>query len=66
MIVPFPPGGGSDAIGRIVSERMRASLGQPIIVEIVSGANGSIGTGRAAHAPGDGYTLVVGSWDTHV
>src|SRR5262252_3834126 len=50
MIIPFTPGGGSDAIGRIVGERMRASLGQPIIIENVAGANGSIGVGRAARA----------------
>jgi tripartite-type tricarboxylate transporter receptor subunit TctC len=66
LIVPFPPGGGADAIGRIVVERMRASLGQPIIIEIVAGANGSIGAGRAAHATPDGYTLLVGLWNTHV
>jgi tripartite-type tricarboxylate transporter receptor subunit TctC len=66
LIVPFPPGGGADAIGRIVVERMRASLGQPIVIEIVAGANGSIGTGRAARATPDGYTLLVGLWNTHV
>jgi molybdopterin synthase catalytic subunit len=48
MIVPFAAGGGSDAIGRVVTERMRASLGQPFVTEIAAGANGSIGTGRAA------------------
>jgi tripartite-type tricarboxylate transporter receptor subunit TctC len=66
LIVPFPPGGGADAIGRIVVERMRASLVQPIVIEIVAGANGSIGTGRAARATPDGYTLLVGLWNTHV
>ena len=66
MIVPFAAGGGSDAIGRIVAERMRASLGQPFVIEIAAGANGSIGTGRAARAAGDGYTLVFGNWNTHV
>jgi len=66
VIVPFPAGGGADAIGRIVTERMRASLGQPIIMENVTGANGSIGVGRAARAAADGYTLVVGLWNTHV
>jgi tripartite-type tricarboxylate transporter receptor subunit TctC len=66
MIMPFTPGGGSDAIGRIVGERMRASLGQPIVVENVAGANGSIGVGRAARAAPDGYTLVMGLWNTHV
>ena len=66
MIIPFTPGGGSDAIGRIVGERMRASLGQPIVIENVAGANGSIGVGRAARAANDGYTLVMGLWNTHV
>jgi tripartite-type tricarboxylate transporter receptor subunit TctC len=45
---------------------MRASLGQPFVIEIAAGANGSIGTGRAARAAGDGYTLVFGNWNTHV
>ena len=66
MIMPFTPGGGSDAIGRIVGERMRASLGQPIVIENVAGANGSIGVGRATRAAPDGYTLVMGLWNTHV
>jgi tripartite-type tricarboxylate transporter receptor subunit TctC len=66
LIVPFAAGGGSDAIGRVVTERMRASLGQPFVIEIVAGGNGSIGTGRAARAVGDGYTLVFGTWNTHV
>src|SRR5262245_32455749 len=54
------------SIGRIVGERMRASLGQPIVIENVAGANGSIGVGRAARAANDGYTLVMGLWNTHV
>jgi tripartite-type tricarboxylate transporter receptor subunit TctC len=66
MIMPFTPGGGSDAIGRIVGERMRASLNQPIVIENVAGANGSIGVGRAARAAHDGYTIVMGLWNTHV
>src|SRR5262245_22767357 len=48
MIVPFPPGASTDAIARVLAERMRGALGQPIIIENVSGAGGSIGTGRAA------------------
>ena len=66
MVVPFAAGGPSDVIGRIFAERMRASLGQPIIIENVTGAGGSIGTGRVARAAGDGYTLVLGFWGTHV
>src|SRR6516164_2105710 len=66
MIVPFAPGGLTDVICRILAEGMRTSLGQPVIIENVGGANGSIGTGRVARAAPDGYTLVVGIWNTHV
>jgi tripartite-type tricarboxylate transporter receptor subunit TctC len=66
MIVPYPPGGAADTIGRIVVEQMRQPLGQPIIIENVGGAEGSIGTGRAAHARPDGYTICLGIMDTHV
>jgi tripartite-type tricarboxylate transporter receptor subunit TctC len=66
LVVPFPAGGSTDAVGRIVAERMRASLGQPIIIENVGGAGGSIGVGRVARAAPDGYTLDIGQWDTHV
>ena len=66
MIVPFPPGGLTDVIARIVAEAMRSPLGQPIVIENVGGATGSIGTGRVARAAPDGYTLVVGIWNTHV
>ena len=57
MIVPFAAGGSADTIGRVMAERMRGSLGQPIIIENVSGADGSIGAGRAARARPDGYTI---------
>jgi tripartite-type tricarboxylate transporter receptor subunit TctC len=60
MIVPASPGGPLDVIGRILSEPMRGSLGQPVIIENVGGADGSIGTGRAARARPDGYTIQVG------
>ena len=66
MIVPYAAGGPTDVIGRIVAEGMRASLGQSIIIENVGGANGSIGVGRVARAVGDGYTLSIGDWSTHV
>lgn len=66
MIVPYPPGGTTDAIARVLAERMKSSLKQPIIIENVSGANGSIGTGRAAHARPDGYTIELGGQSTHV
>jgi len=66
MIVPFPPGGGTDVVGRLLAERMRAPLGQPVIIENVGGANGSIGVGRAARAASDGYTFTLGAWSTFV
>ena len=66
MIVPFPAGGPIDATGRLVAEGMRASLGQPVIIENVSGASGSIGTGRVARAEPDGYTFGIGYLGTHV
>jgi tripartite-type tricarboxylate transporter receptor subunit TctC len=66
MIVPFPPGGPTDVIGRLIAERMRTMLGQPIIVENAAGANGSIGIGRVVRASNDGYTLSIGQVGTHV
>jgi len=66
MIVPFVPGGATDVIARMLAERMRGSLGQPVIIENVSGATGSIGVGRVARASPDGYTLSIGHWSTHV
>jgi len=66
VIVPFPPGGPTDAIVRLMSERMRVSLGQPLIVEYVSGAAGTVGLGRVARAAPDGYTIIFGHTGTHV
>ena len=66
LIVPFPPGGSTDVAARIIAERMRAPLGQSVIVENVSGAGGSIAVGRVARAAPDGYTIDIGQWDTHV
>jgi len=66
MIVPYATGGSTDAIGRIMADRMRASLGQTVVAENVTGANGSIGVGRAARAAADGYTIGLGAWPTHV
>ena len=66
MIVPFPAGGGSDILARVVAERMRVSLGQPVIVENVGGAGGTIGTARVARAAPDGYTIGFGQWTSHV
>ena len=66
MIVPYPPGGPTDTIARLIGERMRATLGQPVVIENVSGAGGTVGVGRAAKMPGDGYTLSIGHWGSHV
>jgi len=66
LIVPFPPGGSTDVAARIMADKMGASLGQPVIVENVGGAGGSIGVGRLARATPDGYTIDIGQWDTHV
>jgi tripartite-type tricarboxylate transporter receptor subunit TctC len=66
MVVPFPAGGNVDVTGRVLAERMRASLGQPVIVENVAGANGSIGVGRVARAKPDGYTIDLGFLGGHV
>jgi len=65
-VVPFPAGGPTDTIGRIVAEGMRVSLRQPIIIENVTGAGGTIGVGRVGRAAPDGYTLSVGFLGTHV
>lgn len=66
FVVPFAPGGGLDTLARILSEGMRPILGQPIVIENVPGADGTIGTGRVAQAAPDGYTFVLGAWNTHV
>jgi tripartite-type tricarboxylate transporter receptor subunit TctC len=66
LVVPFPAGGPLDTGARVMGERMRVTLGQPVIVENVAGASGSIGVGRVARAAPDGYTLVVGGTPTHV
>ncbi len=66
VVVPFPAGGPSDTLVRILGEQMRGSLGQPVVIENVAGASGSIAVGRVARAAPDGYTLILGSWVTHV
>jgi tripartite-type tricarboxylate transporter receptor subunit TctC len=66
LVVPFPPGGSTDAAARIMAERMRPILGQSVVIENVGGAGGSIGGGRVARAAPDGYTFDIGQWDTHV
>src|SRR5579864_3013017 len=66
MVVPFAAGGPTDVVARILAEGMRASLGQPVVVENVTGAAGSIAVGRVARSAPDGYTLSIGHWSTHV
>ena len=66
MIVPLAAGGPTDTLARIVAEGMRESLGQPVLIENVTGASATIGVGKAVHAAPDGYTLSIGNWFTHV
>src|SRR5688572_30478981 len=66
MIVPFAAGGGTDTLARIVAEGMRASLKQPVIVENLPGAAGSVALSKVSGAAPDGYTIVFGNWATHV
>src|SRR5580692_3711447 len=66
LLVPFPPGGSTDVAARIMADKMSASLGQPVIVENVGGAGGTIAVARLAHSTPDGYTIDIGQWDTHV
>ena len=66
LIVPFPPGGSTDLAARLMADKMGAALGQPVVVENMGGAGGSIAVGRLARATPDGYTIDIGQWDTHV
>src|SRR3979411_2538063 len=66
MIVPLPAGSAFDLTARLVAERMRTVRGQPVVVENLTGASGSVGTGRCARATPDGYTLCFGGVGTHV
>jgi len=66
IIVPVPPGGVADPIARILADHLTVTLGQPVVVENVTGAGGSIAVGRAARAAADGYTVSIGNWLSHV
>jgi len=66
MVLPFAAGGPTDTLMRIIGARMQVLLGQPVIIENVSGAAGTISLGRVARAAPDGYTLSIGHWSTHV
>ena len=66
MVAPFAAGAPVDIVGRLIAERMRVSLGQPVILENVSGGAGSLGVGRVIRAAADGYTISVGNFSSHV
>jgi tripartite-type tricarboxylate transporter receptor subunit TctC len=66
IIVPFSAGGPSDAMARVLAEHMKATLGEALLIENVTGAGGSIGVGRAVRSPPDGYTISFGHLGTHV
>jgi len=66
IVVPYAAGGPTDVIARVLGNRMRQALGQPVLLENVVGAGGSIGLRRVARASSDGYTVGIGNWGTHV
>src|SRR6202140_1471908 len=66
MVVPFGRGALRDIIARVMAEGIGATLGQTIVIDNASGADGTIGSGRVAHAVPDGYTLVCANWNTSV
>jgi tripartite-type tricarboxylate transporter receptor subunit TctC len=66
MVVPYPPGGVTDTLARLLAEHTRASLGQPIVIEDLGGAGGSVGVGRVARAAPDGYTIILGNSENFV
>jgi tripartite-type tricarboxylate transporter receptor subunit TctC len=66
IVVPFSAGGPTDTLARIMGERMRKTLGQPVLVDNTTGAGGSIGTAKVVRAPPDGHMVSIGHWGTHV
>jgi tripartite-type tricarboxylate transporter receptor subunit TctC len=66
IVVPFPAGGPTDTLGRILADRMKRTLGQTVIIENLTGAAGTVGSSHVARAAPDGYTLILGHWQTHV
>ena len=66
MMVGFPPGGPTDTLARIVADGMKTALGQPIVIEDLTGAGGTIATNNVVHANPDGYTIGIGNWTSHV
>lgn len=65
MVIPFPAGGSTDLVGRLIAERMTAELGQPVVVENKGGAGGNLGAAQVAKASPDGYTILMGTVATH-
>src|SRR3954467_9266478 len=65
MVVPFPAGGATDIVGRLIAQKLTESWGQQVIVDNRGGAGGTIGSDFAAKSPPDGYTLLVGTSSTH-
>ena len=65
MVVPFPPGGAADVLGRVLAQRLSQQLGQPVVVDNMPGASGNIGAEAVARAPGDGYTILMGALTSH-
>ncbi|MGB6652678.1 MAG: tripartite tricarboxylate transporter substrate-binding protein [Xanthobacteraceae bacterium] len=66
LLVGFPPGGPTDALARLMADGMGRVLSQTVVVETISGASGTIATGRVVHASADGYTIGIGNWTSHV
>jgi tripartite-type tricarboxylate transporter receptor subunit TctC len=66
VVVPLPPGGALDTLARTFADHMRTTLSQPLVIENVGGAAGSLGVGRVARAAPDGYTIGIGTWSTYV
>jgi tripartite-type tricarboxylate transporter receptor subunit TctC len=66
LIIPGAAGGPGDLVARILGDHMRATLGQPVVLENVAGANSTLGTARAVRAAPDGYTLILGNWNSQV
>src|SRR3954466_5425291 len=66
IVVPFPAGGPTDIIARTMAQHMRTTLGQTVVVDNTTGANGNIGVGKVARSAPDGYTIGIGHWSTHV
>lgn len=65
LVVPYPPGGATDVIGRVMAQKLAVSLGQQVLVDNRAGAGGSVGAGQVAKAPADGYTLLMGAMTSH-